>query len=138
MRSVDIFFYGLFMDQQALEAQNLNPRNARMASVSGYKLHIGRRATLSPEEGAEAWGMVIGLPIEEAEQLYAEPSVADYKPEAVLAQTTDGQQVAALCYNLVSPGTDDTNKTYAAALHALAERLNLPDPYVTFLNTLAQ
>ena len=138
MRSVDIFFYGLFMDQQALEAQNLNPSNARMASVSGYKLHIGKRATLSPEVGAEAWGMVIGLPIEEAEQLYAEPSVADYKPEAVLAHTTDGQQVAALCYNLVSSGTDDTNKTYAASLHALAERLGLPDSYVTFLNTLTQ
>lgn len=138
MRSVDIFFYGLFMDQQALEAQNLHPSNARMASVRGYKLHIGKRATLSPEEGAEAWGMVIGLPTQEAEQLYAEPSVADYKPEAVLAQTTDGQQVAALCYNLIDPGTDQTNKTYAAALHALAERLELPAPYVTFLSKLAQ
>lgn len=137
MRSVDIFFYGLFMDPKALEAQNLHPSNARMASVRGYKLHIGKRATLSPEEGAEAWGMVIGLPIQEAEQLYAEPSVADYKPEAVLAQTADGQQVAALCYNLIEPGTDETNKTYAATLQALAERMELPAPYVTFLSKLA-
>lgn len=138
MRSVDIFFYGLFMDQKALEAQNLHPGNARMASVSGYKLHIGKRATLSPEEGAEAWGMVIGLPIQEAEQLYAEPSVADYKPEAVLAQTTDGQQIAALCYNLIDPGTGETNKTYAGTLHALGEQLGLPGPYVAFLHTLTQ
>ncbi len=136
-RPIDVFFYGLFMDQAALKAQGLTPSDPRIASVTGFKLHIGNRATLVLAQGGEVWGIVMGLPILQAETLYAEASVADYKPEPVLARLADDEAAAALCYNLIDPGAGSTNKDYAAALHALAGRLGLPANYVNFLSELA-
>jgi hypothetical protein len=46
---------------------------------------------------------VIGLPEAELTALYAEPSVADYRPQ-VTAELADGRSVAALCFNLPPSG----------------------------------
>jgi len=40
------------------------------------------------------------LPHSEMDRLYAEPSVAAYRPEAALAEHTDGSRIAALCFSL--------------------------------------
>lgn len=137
-RPIDVFFYGLFMDRAALQAQGLNPSNPRLACVPGFELRIRERATLVPAEGRESWGMVMGLPAAQIETLYAETSVAEYKPEAVLALLPSGETTAALCYNLTDPGEGGVNKDYAAKLHAVAERLGLPAEYVNFIGTLVQ
>lgn len=136
-RTIDVFFYGLFMDREALSAAGFHPGPARMGSVSGFQLHIGARATLAPAAGT-VWGMVMGLPADEIARLYGEESVADYRPEAVLALLPGGETLPALCYNLPSGSQTGSNKDYAAALHALAIRLDLPADYVSFLNDLTQ
>ena len=64
-RAIDIFFYGLFMDRQALIGQGFHPGSASVASVDGYRLHIGDRATLAPAAGETVWGTVMALPGEE-------------------------------------------------------------------------
>jgi hypothetical protein len=130
-RSIDVFFYGLFMDAEALRANGFHPTGVRRASVSGMALQIGRRATLVRDAAKCVHGFVIGLSQEEVQRLYAEPSVAAYRPEDVIAQFADQSCVAALCFNL--PPTDaaaEANPQYAEKLRAVANRLGLPADYI--------
>ena len=130
-RPITVFFYGLFMDAAALRAAGFHPGNARQASVSGMALQIGQRATLVPDFAGRVFGFVMDLSQAEVDRLYAEPSVAAYRPEPVIAQLADGFRVAALCFNL--PPSDEAaapNPAYAEKLRAVAGRLGLPSGYV--------
>ena len=132
MRTVDIFFYGLFMDQDLLRSKGVTPSNLRSASVSGFQLHIGERATLVPFPSGRVYGLVVSLSHIDIEKLYSEPSVSAYRPEAVLVHLANGEILAALCFNLPEPPSDDArNADYAARLRSLAERLHFPAEYVT-------
>jgi hypothetical protein len=129
-RPINVFFYGLFMDAEGLRANGFHPVNARHACVPGMSLQIGRRATLVPDPARCAYGFVIGLSHAEVERLYAEPSVAAYRPEAVIAQLMDRSCIAALCFNL--PPSDEpaqANPEYAEKLRVVADRLGLPADY---------
>jgi hypothetical protein len=129
-RSIDVFFYGLFMDAEALRAQGFHPINARQACLPGMALQIGRRATLVPDPASRTYGFVIGLSHQEVDRLYAEPSVAAYRPEAVIAQLADRSCVPALCFNLPpSDGIVQANPEYAEKLRGVASRLGLPADY---------
>jgi hypothetical protein len=99
-RKVRVFFYGLFMDMGLLQQQGLAPSNPQVACLDGYDLEIRDRATLIVNAPARVYGMVTGLTHEEIGTLYAEPSVRDYRPEAVLVTLEDARQVPTLCYNL--------------------------------------
>ncbi len=130
-RLIDVFFYGLFMDAEALRANGFHPVNGRQACVLGMALQIGRRATLIPDPAGRVHGVVMGLSHQEVERLYAEPSVAAYRPEAVIAQLVDRSSVPALCFNL--PPSDapvEANPEYAEKLRVVANRLGLPADYI--------
>jgi hypothetical protein len=128
---MEIFFYGLFMDPQVLEAKGIHPGDARLAAVPGFGLRIGARAALVPTPGGEVHGVLMKLSHADLEKLYSEPSVQAYRPEPVLAVARDGATVAALCYNLPEPpAPDERNPEYAAKLRALARRIGLPREYV--------
>jgi gamma-glutamyl AIG2-like cyclotransferase len=130
-RSIDVFFYGLFMDVDALRSKGLRPTNVRSACVRGFALAIGQRATLVPRNDGSVYGFVMGLSHPEIEALYADVSVSAYRPEAVIAQLADGTTLAALCFNLQTPpDAKETNTQYAAKLRELARRLGLPAAYV--------
>src|SRR4030095_6499453 len=82
-RTVDIFFYGLFMDMDLLQQRELHPSHPQVASLDGYDIVIGDRATLIPRAEARVYGIVTGLPFADIDTLYAEHSVRDYRPDAV-------------------------------------------------------
>ena len=130
-RRIEVFFYGLFMDADALREKGLHPANPRHARVDGMALHLGARATLAPERGGRVHGMVMSLMHAEIDQLYAEPSVAAYRAEPVMARLMDGGSVAALCFNLPAvPAGVRSNPDYAAKLRIVAKRLGLPESYI--------
>ena len=130
-RRVDVFFYGLFMDGDALRAQGFDPRDPRLAQVNDMALRLGERATLVPARGGVVHGVLMRLAHAEIDRLYAEPSVAAYRAEPVSARTPDGGVVAALCFNLPeSPAGGSSNPAYAAKLAVVARRLGLPEAYV--------
>jgi hypothetical protein len=131
LRKIDVFFYGLFMDEDLLRSKGVTPANIRSASLKGYQLRIGDRATLVPAQSGLVFGLVISLSHADLEQLYSEPSVQAYKPEAVLVQLLDGEKLPALCFNLIEPSsTHERNTEYAFKLRALAKRMNFPEEYV--------
>ncbi len=130
-RLIDVFFYGLFMDAESLEAKGFHPVNGRRASVSGMALQIGRRATLMPDPTKCVHGFVFGLTHDEIDRLYAEPSVAAYRPEAVIAQLADQSYIAALCFNLPpADEIEEANPEYAEKLRSVGRRLGLPADYI--------
>jgi hypothetical protein len=131
-RLLDVFFYGLFMDPQLLRDKGVHPTDIRLAAVRGFALRIGARAALVPESAGVTQGVVMKLTHADLQRLYSEPSVAAYKPEPVLAALQDGDTVAALCFNLPeAPSIDERNSEYAAKLRVVAQRVGLPDNYVT-------
>jgi hypothetical protein len=131
-RRITVFFYGLFMDIEVLRAKGLQPGEPRSASVPGFALRIGQRATLIPDPGSTVYGFAMQLTHVEVDQLYSDASVSAYRPEAILARLVDGTAVPALCFNLVSPPADgEANPQYAAKLRDLAHRLQLPPDYVS-------
>jgi hypothetical protein len=131
-RRISVFFYGLFMDADALQAKGVQPIHPRLARVPGFALRIGQRATLVPDPETSVYGVLMQLAPDEIERLYAEPSVRMYRPEAVTAeQLDDGDRIPALCFNLpLPPRPDEANEEYAQKLRALARRLGLPADYV--------
>src|SRR3954453_3407633 len=102
-RRADVFFYGLFMDQDLLRAKGVQPERVERASLSGMSLRIGERAALVPAPGEEVHGIIMSLTVAELERLYSEPSVAMYRSQAVLVCPESGGVTAALCYNLPDP-----------------------------------
>lgn len=132
VRRVDVFFYGLFMDDALLREKGMNPENRRMASVENFSLVIGARATLVPCPGRTVHGVLFSLTQTELDALYSEASVSVYRPEALLAQLEDGSVIPALCFNLpVPPSKDERNPQYVSKLREVASRIGLPPSYVS-------
>lgn len=130
-RRIEVFFYGLFMDEALLRDKGVNPLNRRMAFVENFSLRIGERATLVPCASRTVHGVSFSLTHAEVDALYAEASVSLYRPEAVAAQLADGSVIPALCFNLpVPPSITERNPQYAAKLRELADRIGLPSSYV--------
>jgi hypothetical protein len=131
MRRVDIFFYGLFMDESLLHSKAINPEGAEHAFVERFALRIGARATLVPSPQGTVHGRIFSLTLSEVERLYSEPSVEAYRPQAVLAHLARGGIIPALCYNLPqAPSPSERNPEYAGKLRALATKIGLPADYV--------
>jgi Gamma-glutamyl cyclotransferase, AIG2-like len=135
-QNVNVFFYGLFMAPEALQAKGLRPDDVRRAYVEGLELRLGQRATLVPaDKGCQVYGTIMRLTHEEIDRLYSEPSVSAYRPEPVLARLPDGSSEPALCFNLPSaPAETAGNPEYAAALRAVAQKMGLPQEYVAGLS----
>jgi len=132
VRRIDVFFYGLFMDEALLREKGLNPTGRRMASVENFCLVIGARATLVPCAGRSVHGVLFSLTHTEVDTLYSQDSVSVYRPEAVSAQLADGSITPALCFNLpVPPSADERNPQYVSKLRELAARIGLPPSYVS-------
>ena len=119
------------MDVELLRRNGMVPMNTRRAFVDGFTLQIGQRATLLPKAGARSYGMLISLTHSELQQLYSAPGLEQYLPEAVLAQTIEGQIIPALCYNLAEPpNAADRNPEYVSKLKTVLEALGFPAEYV--------
>lgn len=134
LRRTDVFFYGLFMDEDLLRAKGLAPESTEHAVVDDVTLRIGQRAALVPTPGGRVHGVVMSLSLSELSRLYAEPGVQAYRPEAVLVRLASGGVIAALCYNLPQPpAPNERNPEYASKLRALAQKIGLPAEYVATL-----
>src|SRR5688572_28027180 len=130
-RAVDVFFYGLFMDQDLLRSKGIAASNPRPARLQGFGLRLGKRATLVPARDERSYGVVMRLTHHDLNELYSGEALQQYRPEAVTCTTSTGELVSALCYNLPqAPAPHEVNEEYAARLHALLARLGFPPEYV--------
>jgi hypothetical protein len=131
-RSADVFFYGLFMDQELLHSRGIQPERVEVAWVDGLELRIGQRAALAPSQRGRVYGLVMTLTLRQLDKLYAQPGVEAYRPEAVLAHLSGGGTIAAMCYNLPQvPAASERNPEYAEKLRAVAGKVGLPAEYIS-------
>ena len=123
----DVFFYGLFMDETILRAKGVRPLRPRRAVVPGYRLRIGRLASLVPQFGAQAFGMVFALTDGESASLYAGPGLELYRPQSVTASFEDGAFAAVTTFNVgEAQVTGEANREYADKLRGVFQRLGFP------------
>ncbi|WP_024955098.1 gamma-glutamylcyclotransferase family protein [Sulfurospirillum arcachonense] len=123
----DVFFYGLYMDEEILKSKNVNPRNKRVAVVHNYELRIGKMATLLRKIDAKAYGLVYSLTHDEVDILYAKSGLTDYVAESLLAKIDDKSSIPVLCCNLLNPpAEDETNNEYYEKLKNCMEKYKLP------------
>jgi len=132
------FFYGLFMDETLLARRGIKPASSVPGCVNGYVLRIGERATLAKDREACAYGVLMELGASDVKDLYSEESVADYLPESLEIELSDGSTVEATCYNLPEDKVQGTNRAYAAALLELATNIRLPDTYLLHIRRFTE
>lgn len=58
---MSVFFYGLFMDAALLASKGVHAKDPTVGFVDGYTLRIGERATLVPESGGRAYGVLMEI-----------------------------------------------------------------------------
>lgn len=129
-KDVSVFFYGLFMDESLLASKGISASKVTVGYVDGYGLRIGRRATLVPDHGNRAYGVLMSLRAADVRALYSDESVADYVSESVSVVLPDGTVESAVCYNLPKRKLEGANAGYANSLLILAAKLGLPDDYL--------
>ena len=130
-----VFFYGLFMDEAMLKEQGLNPRNCQLACLRGYGLRIGNKATLELSEHEICYGTVMQLSNSELDQLYASAGVVDYMPQSIQVTALSGELIDAVTYILPMEMLSGHNSSYALALVAVAQKLNMPEDYINEIAT---
>lgn len=128
---VAVFFYGLFMDESLLASKGIRPLRTSIGYVHGYRLRIGKRATLEVEAGSRVHGVLMTIKQDELARLYSEDSVADYVPEKVLVRLAGGANETADCYLLPPGKLEGSNSVYAESLLLVATRLGFPSDYLT-------
>jgi len=97
----EVFFYGLYMDPEILQTKGVAARNPRKATAKGYRLRIGKMATLLREAEREAYGIVYQLTHSELNALYWGAGLTGYVAEALSVETEEGKALAVLCCNRV-------------------------------------
>lgn len=121
----DVFFYGLYMDPEILQQKGVEPRHPRVAVAHGYKLTIGKMATLLRETNACAYGMLYSLTHAEVNSLYWGAGLSQYAAEAIFVKAGD-EDIAALCCNLiVPPAEDESNPDYQTKLKQVMDKLGI-------------
>ena len=128
-----MFFYGLFMDEELLKEQGLQPGPPEIACLDGFSLRIGERATLVKTEDGQVWGTVMALQACELEALYSDSSVSDYRPEAVVATAHSGETLPCLVYNLPPNRLLGQNRDYLEKLIITSRKAGVPAFYTSEL-----
>jgi len=130
-RLQEVFFYGLYMDEEILESKGITIRNKRSGVAKGYKLRIGNMATLLRVEQSKAYGMIYSLTHNEIYKLYEGSGLMNYISEAILVTTNDNKIIATLCCNLIDPPSEnEKNQEYYEKLTKCMEKYKLPSPRV--------
>ena len=135
-RPESVFFYGLFMDEDLLKEQGARVLDSAVGYVEGFRLAIGERATLLPEAGSRAFGVLMQLNPGDTKLLYSGADLADYVAEPVTVSLPGDHTAAAVCFNLPADKLAGSNRDYATKLLALATRVGLPDTYLAHLRSL--
>ncbi len=126
-RTVDVFFYGLYMDPDILQSKGVELRQPRIGSVMGYKLRVGKKATLLRGENARTNGIVYQLTHDEIDTLYSKSGLDMYVKEPLMVTLENGVSIPVLCCNLlIPPEAHESNSDYEEKLIQCMVRLGVP------------
>ena len=100
--TVDVFFYGSYMNFNVLKEVDINERAFEVGSINGYELTISPLANLRYKKQRIAYGILTKLTHYELDRLYQDHAKGklggEYLPEAVIVYELNGIYTPALCY----------------------------------------
>lgn len=119
------------MDMNLLSGMGLHPKLIGPAKLDGFRIQIGARATLIPEHGSVAYGVIAELAEHEATWLYSGSGLIDYRAETVEPALIDSERVQpAFCYNLPEGELGGrVNTEYAEKLSELVQKIGFSPDY---------
>ena len=128
--SVQVFFYGSYMDSETLAGWKVKPIEFEVARLDDYELAFCPFATLIPKKGSAVHGVLARLYREDVERLYSRVELADYKAVDVILETEKRKRVRASCF-IAKPRKGMTpSPEYLQLLIKVAEKLCFPSDYV--------
>lgn len=124
-RTLEVFFYGLYMDAQRLISKGVVPRSPRRAFINGHTVVLKSKAILVRASDCQAHGMLFRLTHRELDSLYV--ALSEYRAEPYLAECEDGRAVAAISMVHIDPPLTSLREAeYADEWQALIRRLGIP------------
>jgi hypothetical protein len=115
------------MDESILAKYAIPLREPCNGFVEGYRLRIGKNATLLREKESVAYGIVCRLTHQEIHRLYIGAGLHQYVPESIMVMFENGDRISALCYVLLDPpALEEKNPAYYKKLISCMTKLNLP------------
>jgi len=138
-RSVNVFFYGSYMNFEVLKEADINERAFEVGCLHGYALSISPLANLKKENEGLVYGILTRLTHSELDRLYTEHARGKlggvYLPEAVTVYLRNGLYTSALCYispNMVAGRTDPD---YASRILKPARQYGFPGWYLDHITS---
>lgn len=132
--SVNVFFYGSYINFKVLSEVAIGERDFQVCKVDGYKLTISPLANLRPKADGTAYGIVTKLTHRELRRLYEEHARGrlggEYLPEAVIAVGPDGKPIPALCYISHNMKAEKADPAYVNRILYPAKEYGFPAGYL--------
>ncbi len=138
--AVWVFFYGSYINRSVLKEVGVEPDHWEIARLSGYDIRIKPRANLVRAEPGMVYGILATATHVELEKLYShalEVLGEVYKPEAIMAETTEGHWRPALCYISHTMQERTTDPEYLARILKPAKAYGFPAWYQRRLASFA-
>ncbi len=128
-RLVEVFFYGLYMDDSILKSRDVVAKNKRIGYVDGYRLRIGKNATLLRDKNSKSYGVICSIMHDDIYKLYGLAGLVNYVPEALIVRTDDSKKSPAMCYVLLNPPhEEEINSDYYQKLGSCMKEYGLSIP----------
>ena len=120
------------MDKSLLMEKGFHPFVIGPAVLNNFRIHIGERATLIPDDTKNVWGIVMELDEKETQLLYSEASVRDYqKTSASIKMIPSGATIHVYFYVLPERfNVSGSNPAYANKLLKLVRELKFDSAYI--------
>ena len=132
------FFYGSYINRSVLREVELLPERFEAARLPGYDISIRPLANLVPSDEHTVYGVLATTTHAELDRLYRhakEVLGGHYLPHPVVATTTSGQLVPALCYIAPSLSPAPAEPAYVHRILDPARELGFPAWYVSRLES---
>ena len=132
------FFYGSYMNLEVLRAVDLVPERIEVAQLSGFDIRIRPLANLVRSDDSCVYGIVATATHAELAHLYEHARDVlggVYLPEAVLAETRDGNRLPALTYIAQALEEAPAAADYVERIVAPAREYGFPAWYIERLES---
>ena len=136
-RSVDVFFYGSYINLDVLREVDLIPQSIENAMLRGYEILVRPLANIVPAERGIVFGILATATHAELARLYqhaAEILGGIYLPHAVIVETNGGLRPA-LCYISNRSKQSAADPEYVERIVAPARDYGFPDWYIDHLKS---
>jgi len=135
-----VFFYGSFINLDVLGEVGISPEPGAIetGSLTGFDIVADPLASLVPSDDSVVWGILVRVGHTKLDELYGQPWVGSYLPEAVLVRRRGGAFVPAMTYISPVSGKPAAAGDYIGRIVDGAKQAGFPAWYIARLEQLRE